>query len=57
MSRWLGELDDLDQAADLGGADADQHPVAGPRPVRCSPTTSQRVTPDMKWSAFAGSVT
>ena len=42
------ELDDLDQAADLGRADAQQHPVAGAAPVACSPSTDQRVTPDMK---------
>ena len=47
-SRSARELDDLDQAADLGRADAQQHPVAGAEAVAWSPTTSQRVTPDMK---------
>jgi hypothetical protein len=28
-----------------------------PSPARCSETTSQRVTPDMKWRQFDGSVT
>ena len=43
------ELDDLDQAADLGRADAHQHPVARAEPgALARPPTSQRVTPDMK---------
>ena len=51
------ELDDLDQPADLGRADAHEHPVARAEPGRGPPTHSQRVMPAKKSSTRAGSMT